>query len=476
MLRKLLAISTGLIVLTACQQDQGEVDIAIRDIAIVDIATGTVETGQTVLIDEGRIVAVQSRRDEPSFAADQTLSGTGAYLMPGLWDMHVHLHVGTPEGLAIIDPARWHVPLSLSYGVTGMRDMASRMDDIVNLRDQLDAKREAGEAAPELVIAGPLFSGPQPWGEPDHAVLPDSVDVARRQVGEHIRRGVDFIKVHDFLSQDIYKAIVDEARQRNYQVVGHLRSDVGPLAATDLGQRDFEHVPPEMLSYCRADGSARARSFYDNWFRSGPDYFMTAMVGLYDEQGCQALFAELAERDVTITPTLTLRKPVSAQRFALSSDLLPDSYRDLCVQTRDANAALSEAVFDNYDAMIREVITSLSSAGVTILAGTDRQTYACAVPGWDLIEELKALVDAGLTRREALDAATISAARKAGRDYPGQIVNGAAADLIMLSGNPLENLDALKDPVAVITGQTVLDTDALARMRVEARDYAKTME
>lgn len=450
-------------------------DLAIRNVTIVNIETGDVQEKQTIAIRGRRIAHIGATRSRIDIRAVEEHDGNGAYLIPGLWDMHVHLRANTPEGEVTLEPARWHIPLALSYGVTGLRDLASNMDDILALREDMKARRLRGEAAPNMSVAGTLFSGPQPWGFVKHGTYPETEEEARAQVRNHIARGVDFIKIHDFLAPDIYRAIVAEAVAQDQWIVGHLRSDYGPLASIRLGQRDFEHIPPELLSFCRAGGKDRVRTFYNNWFKGGPDYFHRQMVGLYDAEGCKALFAQLGTEGVTITPTLTLRKPVSEARFERAQAVLPTGHFALCEAGRESEQQTDPDVYKRYDAMMGAVVRTLADSQVTLLAGTDRPTYGCGVPGWDLVEELRTLVKAGLSHQEALSAATHLAAQKAGFADSGRIAVGAEADLILLTENPLKGFDDLDKPTAVISAGAYLSASDLQTLRKEAANYAHSL-
>lgn len=452
-------------------------DVVVQAIHAVDIRSGSIAPNRDVYIEAGRITGVRVSKGVRPVAGARTVDGRGKYLIPALWDGHVHLESLKPDGAPRLDPQRWHAPLSMSYGVIGMRDMGSRTTDILALRVALRAKRSRGEPAPDLVAAGQAFSGKNPWGSPDHLLPVESAAQAEQLVQQQIALGVDLIKVHDFLAPHAYRAVVSAARQRGKSVAGHLRPYAGPLAAAELGHTGFEHLPPELLAYCGANGERDANAFYAGWFTGGPGYYERSMAKLFADNrtGCPALFARLATLEVSVTPTLSSRAPVRERTFLAATRLLPSGYLPSCRQTKAARAEVRTADADAYGAMLVAVMGELMQANITILAGTDGTPENCAVPGLILLDEMDALVGAGLSRPAVLRSATLDAALRFGVADAGEIRPGARADLVVLNGNPLEDFSVLAEPAGIVVAGAPLDRAAVLALREQAALYAQSL-
>ena len=446
--------------------------LLISSVAIVDTEAGAVSGPRDVIIRDGRIASISEAGSGCDGDICETVDGSGQYLMPGLWDLHVHLESYRAPEDPDLDPAEWYAPLAMSYGVLGLRDLGSRTDDILALRTNWTVQRQSGQPAPLLKVAGQSFSGKQPWGNFDHTLIPETPEQAGEMVRAQLARGVDFIKVHDFLEPEIYAAITQAAGTEERRVVGHLRPYSGPLESAAAGQRDFDHLPPELLAYCGPDGAAATYAFYDGWYTGGPGYYERAMAELYEPAGCQRLFEALAAAGVSVTPTLSVRAPVRARAYEAAQRFLPDPQMLRCTESkrfRDAAGPSAEA----YAGVIAEVMQGLVSARVDILAGTDGAGESCGVPGLILLDELDYLVEAGLSRQQALRAATRGAALKAGEPDLGYVSEGAAADLVLLAANPLDDLAALQEPSGLISAGAYIDRAGVLALRERAAQYAR---
>ncbi len=448
--------------------------LLISSVRIVDTVAGSVSEPRDVVIRDGRIASVSDSATGCDQGRCETVDGTGQYLMPGLWDLHVHLESYKAPEDPELEPASWYAPLALSYGVLGLRDLGSRTDEILALRAAWTAKREAGQAAPLMKVAGQSFSGKQPWGTVDHALIPETPENARELVRSQLARGVDFIKVHDFIAPEIYAAITQEAIAQGSYVVGHLRPYAGPLESAAAGQKDFDHLPPELLAYCGPDGQTATEAFYRGWYTGGPGYYEREMAALYDPLACGKLFASAAAAGVSVTPTLSVRAPVRERTFEAAKRYLPGGYMAKCEESK-AFRDTAGADIESYRVMIASVVAGLAAARVDILTGTDGVPESCGVPGLILLDELEYLVEAGLTRPQALYAATRGAALKADAPDHGLVVSGAAADLVLLTGNPVADLFVLETPAGVISAGQFIGRDELLALREGAAQYAQSL-
>jgi hypothetical protein len=204
--------------------------LMIRDITVIDCAGHAARPGMSLLISNGRIAAIglAARMKAPVNA--EILDGRGKYLIPGLWNMHVHLG-------AYADGKR-ALSAFLAEGITGLRDMGSPLDDILRLRQETNDGTILG---PRMVVAGPLVQGPLPFQMPVFISVKD-VAAARATVDMLQHRGVDFIKVQDAIPHDIYMAVATQARLDHIPFVGHIPPTVLPDEASDFGQHSIEHL------------------------------------------------------------------------------------------------------------------------------------------------------------------------------------------------------------------------------------------
>ncbi len=466
-----LALQAGLASCSSSLPVQPAADLVIASVRVIDTETGSVSAPQDVLVADGVVVGIRGAGDGCPSGLCEIVDASGQYLIPGLWDLHVHLEAYRAPDDPDLEPSRWHAPLAMSYGVLGLRDLGSRTDEILTLRNSWNAMRAAGEPAPVLKVAGQSFSGKQPWGNFDHTLIPETPEQAEEMVRSQLALGVDFIKVHDFLEPEIYAAITAAAVAEGRLVAGHLRPYSGPLESAASGQRDFDHLPPELLAYCGPNGEADTLKFYDGWYTGGPGYYERSMAGLYDTAGCRQLFDALAVENVSVTPTLSVRAPVRKRSFVAAQSYLPETMMQKCNESKRFRDDAGPSI-EVYQDVIAEVMTSLKASEVRILAGTDGAPESCGIPGLVLLDEMEYLVEAGMSRQQVLDAATRLAAEKAGALNHGTVSEGSAADFVLLDADPLQSFAALEDPAGIVSAGRYLGRERLADMRKEATAYA----
>ena len=245
-IRAITLVVVCTLLVAACGQTH-VADLAIRGVTVVDVTDGSLVSDQTVLVRGNRIVAVGLA--DAIRVADETeiVEADGGYLVPGLWDAHVHSATNV----------EWHFPLFLAHGVTSVRNMHTTVDDPLALVVSIKRQIEAGDLlGPRFLANGGIVDGDPP-------VWPGSVRVrnaeeARAVVDLLADGGADFIKVYDRLSPEAYFAILDRARQRGVPVDGHLPFLIRPEQAAAAGQRTFEHTSEINLGCARNADALRA--------------------------------------------------------------------------------------------------------------------------------------------------------------------------------------------------------------------------
>ena len=436
-----------------------EPSIAITHVSVVDVERGRTLGDQTVVMRDGRIVevgpsaAVRVPRDA------RTLDGRSRWLIPGLWDMHVHTTGPESERL---------LPVYVAYGVTGVRDMGTDLDVLRRER----ARIRSGEAVgPRIVMAGPILDGPlgAPMPPAHRRFRIELTDAARarRVVDSIARAGADFIKVHERLPADVYRAIAGEARRVRLPFAGHVPTSVGPAAAVAAGQRSIEHLVNVPLSCTAAEaGSLRARSPLE------------ALFGRCSTEDLAPLYRSFATSSVWHTPTLVVQRAIALRPESAPGDPgtrhVPAPVRAMLHEVGPFNGPLPPADVRRrlralMDKRLRQV-AALHRAGVPLLVGSDAPGVA---PGWSAHEEMRLLVSAGLPPSAALRAATLEPARWLGAtDSLGTIARGRRADVVLLDADPLADIRNTRRIRAVIADGRLLERDALDRLLAEAERHA----
>src|SRR6266446_6759296 len=202
--------------------------IAIIHVSVIDIRAGTIKPDMTVLIQGDRITEVRPTKNNESLSAKdiQVIDGRGKFLLPGLWDMHVHTD-GEDRVLHFL----------LANGITGVRDMAGDAAKLADARRRITSGEVTG---PRLVFSGPMLEGP-PSRAHDWTWIIHSPKEARNAIDRLVELHVDFIKVHDGLARESYLAIAAASRERGISFVGHVPASMTPAEASDLGQKSIEH-------------------------------------------------------------------------------------------------------------------------------------------------------------------------------------------------------------------------------------------
>ncbi len=434
--------------------------IAIRNVTVIDAAAGE-RPSQTVLIDGDRIVAV-GPSDSYSPHAAETIDGTGKFLIPGLWDMHVHL--------TFDDRFTDTMPeMFIRYGITSVRDTGGLMAKMAPVVERMRAE---GAVAPRVFFSGPLLDGvPVVYDgidAPEIGVANPNAKTARSRVAELKSQGVDFIKIYEMVSPEVFAALVEAAGTHSLPIAAHVplsmrASTAGPHVNSMEHLRNVEldcaDNAPELLETRLAQLSAGKES-------SG----MKLRTGLHNLQRMDAVAALDEERCADVLKALsnTIQVP-TARLNALS--MFPVSERD------DWAAALAEtpeAVRQEWSApsprtnpdppqrdlgfsqYTLDMIGRMHQAGVPIGAGTDTP-IALAIPGYSLHNELEILVSAGLSPREALGAATVEPARFFSlEDEMGSIAPDMHADLVLLNANPLADIRNTREIDRVIARGRVM--------------------
>jgi imidazolonepropionase-like amidohydrolase len=406
------------------------------------------------------------------------IEARGKYLIPGLWDMHVHI-----AGISA-DP-KWSknviLPLLIAQGVTGVRDMGGDLGVLRAWKEEIEAGKLLGphifSGGPMIVSSGKKTADQWPVRSPEEA---------RAAVRELKQQGADFIKIISVPSREIFFAIAEEAKKESIPFVGHVPLAVTASEASDAGMRSIEHIVYSNLSLdCSAKEKElraallEARKKRD---QAAPARILTEAVSTYSPDRAAALLATFKKNGTWVTPTLVpieVQTPQAKTPEEQSGDphlqFVPASLRKEW-DPRDPKNQVSEEDqkwWANQFANDERITAEMHRAGVSLLAGSD-SLDRFVFPGFALHRELALLNQQGLTPLEALQAATSDAAKFLGHEGEfGVIANGARADLVLLDENPLEKISNTTRIAAVIRDGVYLDRQALDKLLRQAKEAAK---
>ncbi|HWR52167.1 MAG TPA: amidohydrolase family protein, partial [Bryobacteraceae bacterium] len=201
---------------------------AITHVTVIDVEAGRAVPDMTVVVDGERIVSVGPAKKARVPLGAQIVDGRGKYLIPGLWDMHVHMMSSQPPDPNDPAPAEFYAPQFLANGITGVRSMF----------DNLGAMRKL--TAPRVVASGPILDGPNAYWA--GSIPCANTDQARAAVRRLKAEGVGFLKVYSGLGKEAYFAIAEEARRVGLSFAGHMPNSITAAEASDAGQESLEHL------------------------------------------------------------------------------------------------------------------------------------------------------------------------------------------------------------------------------------------
>ena len=438
---------------------------------VIDATGAPPQMDKTVVVEGDRIVRISAAKDIPRPRNAHVVDAHGLYLIPGLWDMHVHI---------------WETertfPMFIANGVTGVRNMGGHLDDLKRWRAQVASGSLLG---PRMVISGPVVDGPNP-SHPDHSVVVHNAAEGRDAVDSLKKDGADFVKVYDGVPRDAYFAIAAEAKGQGISFAGHVPEAIQPSEASTAGQASIEHLGGILEE--ASTKSLEIREIRAAPVKSPAEYpgriaaqLKLAVEG-YDSQKLKNLAALFATNHTWQVPTLVsgnVLAYVNDENFAKDLRLvyIPAAERDAWSPANNMFVRFSppeywvqrRAGFQKGLAVVGE----LHRAGVPFLAGTDSGGLSYIYYGFSLHDELAFLVRAGFTPMEALQAATLKAAQFLGlADQIGTITPGKQADLVMLEANPLDDIKNTQSIRAVVVRGRYLDRAALDGLLTQAKSAA----
>jgi imidazolonepropionase-like amidohydrolase len=374
-----------------------------------------------VVLKGGKIAAAGPASSTPVPEGAQVVDAHGKSILPGLWEMHAHF-----------EQVEWG-PIYLASGVTTARDVGNEREFIVAARDAIATGRGIG---PRLVMAGVVDgAGPLSLG----IIRVDTPEQAREQVQKYKAEGFQQIKIYSSVKPKILKVVTAEAHRLGMTVTGHIPEGMNAIEGIEDGMDQINHV-----------------------------YYLTqvmtdAKTGTVSADSAQAnkVIQLLLKHHTVVDPTLALfeiilhstDQPISAFEPGILK-VAPELREGL--ETMGAPPQKNDQSGARFRVLV-ETVRLLHKAGIPIVAGTDQ-----AVPGFSLDREIELYVQAGFTPMEAIQAATLVSAQAMGMEKEsGTIEAGKRADVILVDGNPLENISDIRKVSAVFAGGRMYQPAAL---------------
>jgi len=447
--------------------------MVLTGLSVINVRTGAITDGQTLVVRGNRIDYIGDPLPARDLAGATVVDHTGHYVVPGLWDMHVHLRNGPDTDLAD-ENALW-MRQYLGFGVTTVREMGG------DLPEQVSAWRSAiarGEIpGPRLFTALRKLDGPT--GGWAGSIRLSAIDDVVPAIDQLTRSGADFIKLYDgSIAGDVYLAAVAEAERRGLKTAGHLPLNVMFEAAIDAGLDSVEHELYLAKAASTAEG-AIAEEIGEKIGRNESFSLYATLARLQASASPAKLehaFDTMIRHGAALTPTLYVGRVLDTMTDPLAHeqdkqlDQVPAGLRaTFQLRVQPLVSRRPEMVARDLDIMSRNraFVKAAAYQGVTILAGSDTGAVnSYLYPGDSLHRELSELVDAGLTPLQALQGATLKAASWFDRSGDlGTVERGKLADLLILDANPLLDIGNTRAIVAVVQDGRYLDQQALIRLR-----------
>ena len=411
---------------------------AFVGVTVIPMNVPQVLKDQVVLVRGERVAEVGAVAAVKIPADARRIDGHGLFLMPGMADMHVHfLEKGK---LGKFDT---YFPLYLASGVTTVRLMGTP-PDLRTLRDEINQGTRLG---PTLLLTGQLIDGPPAqWGGSNVVTTPEQ---ARNNVDRQKRDGYDFVKVYDNLSVAAYDAVVDEAHKQHVPVVGHVPYPGGLAHVLKIPLDSIEHVEAFFIAAQRHGSPYEHVSsvppHLGHRLFPPPKYYDDV-----DEARLPELAAATAKAGSWVVPTLMMPMNVlSPQETAEAFNRPMVKYATPYLRgwwgmgVEGVDSEGDWAAIRHGKELRLKVVRALHDAGVPLLVGTDTP-HAFVVPGFAVHDEIQLLVRAGLSPFDAIAAATVNVGKFLRRPKTvGLVAPGAQADLVLLKGNPLEDVKNL---------------------------------
>jgi imidazolonepropionase-like amidohydrolase len=444
--------------------------ILFQNVNVIDVQTGKVLSKQNVLIKGNRIEKISSKAIAGKNAT--IVNGTGKYLIPGLWDMHVHEFNNVSER----PPNEYYHPLFIANGVCSIREMWTKPKNMNYIQRWRNEATTQSMTVPRYVSVGTLVDGvPKVWPNSDTVT---NAEEARAMVQKLKAGGVDFFKVYGHLNREAYFTIASECKKLNFPFAGHVPNGISMAEASNAGQKSQEHVGYWAMF---TELSDKEDKFKDIKPADLTPVLRTELFQSVSEQKCSSLAAVFVKNGTALCPTLMIYKVSMLgdnkeiredDRLQYADSFDKKDWAEYAARFKPENRSLREARFQKG----LDIIRLMHKGGVQLLAGTDLGNpflYA----GFSLHDELSLFVQAGLSPLAALQTATINPAKYVGKEKEiGTVSPGKLADLVLLDANPLTDISNTKKINAVVMNGRLLTRKDLDILLQQAKEQIRLLQ
>ena len=449
----------------------GQGDVMIRHVTVVDVEKAKTVAGQAVVLRGADIVAVGADASvAKNWRAKRVVEGKGRYLIPGLWDMHVHFG-GGPD---LVEENEALFPVYVANGITTIRDCSGDLaDQVLAWRGEIASGALLG---PRLLTSGAKIEGIAPvWKGTIEVGSEADIDAALARLSQ--RDKVDFVKITDnTLKPELFLYALKQAKALGVKTSGHIPMALTTEQAVDAGINSIEHLDYAYNAGARDEAAIAADFAAGRIDRAEANRRLDAG---FDRDTAMAAYRRFAAKGVSVTPTLNGSRIIAyLDRDDHSKDAglayigpkLRKTYDWRIERAAKADAAAVAARHKQIDD-VATILPLLAEAGVPIMAGTDAGFLnSFNYPGFGLHDEIELYTQKGLTPAQALASATRAGPAWFGwLDRYGAIKPGMAADLVLLRQNPLDDIAATRAIDTVVMRGKIHDRAALDQMLADAR-------
>ena len=398
--------------------------VIIQNVNVLPMTSPKVLEKQTVVVKDGRIESV-SKMPKAAAKDAKVIDGTGKFLMPGLADMHAHIPPVNAKGGLMDDT----LVMFVASGVTTVRGMFGYPG-----HTEIRNRARFGQiVSPYLYVAGPPFSSQTVVSEKE---VIDRVKLQKKE-------GWDLLKVHSGLTIRQYDALAKTAKEEKIRFGGHIPAAVGLIHALDMGQETIEHM----------DGFIE---------------YLDGAKGPVDEKQLAIVVKKVKDAGAWVVPTSALIEIVYGatpiERLAAYPELKYSPKAAIEIWTEQYNqrvAKVPRAAAANVVMNRRRILRALHEGGVKLLLGSDA-LQEFTEPGFSVRHEMESMRAAGLSNYDILRIATVNAAEYLGmQSTMGTIETGKRADLVLLDGNPLQDVTNVAKVRGVMVNGRWLPRDQL---------------
>ena len=432
----------------------------IENVGIIDPIDG-LELNMSVVIKENKILDIFKIREMVLSPKNKVYKGTNKFIIPGLWDSHIHL--AFEKDLATSMPN-----LFLYHGITSLRDTGGEFDFVNKFKQEAISNPKTKS---RVKIAGPLIDGKFNVYDGSNIYFPklSIQNIDNNQLERNVRllidKKVDFLKAYEMLSPAQFKMLSNLAKENNLKLTGHVPLSMSVIEASNLGLNSMEHLRNLELSMTKMSEKLfqeRKNLLLNKSSIKGSElrsliHSKQRMKSINDLDSIKInnVIDALIKNDVWQIPTLILYKNFANKTFKNPDylqflNLLPEERKEVWIKKINAIDNVINKDVVEYTVWSKKMVDFMHDRGISFMAGTDTP-IGFLIPGLSLHQEIQELYESGLSELEAIQTATINPAKYFNLENSlGRIKSGFIADLIILDKNPLESISNTKSIHAVI--------------------------